>query len=67
MLNLASRDCMEQFKWIILVGSADDNYIPAYSSLVNYQGEDEKTKEIFKCLQDKMKKAIRCEVKVQYS
>jgi plasmid maintenance system antidote protein VapI len=51
----------------VLVGSHEDSYVPAYSALVRYAGEDEVTSEMALRLSKGMSRAVRVAVKMEYS
>lgn len=40
LVNLASCESIRSFKWVVLVGSKEDEYVPLYSSLCEYRGDN---------------------------
>lgn len=40
LLELAQCEYINCFKWVVLVGSREDEYVPLYSSLCDYRGEN---------------------------
>lgn len=51
----------------MLVGSFEDSYVPAYSSLAQYAGEDELTLTMADRLARSLSRAIRVTVKLDYN
>ena len=53
--KLAEDESLSWIRRMIVVGSGSDYYIPFHSSLLNYEGEEEKLNE----LQNKILKRVR--------
>lgn len=51
----------------MLVGSFEDSYVPAYSSLARYTGDDELTQEMSERLKAGLGRAVRVLAKLDYS
>ena len=63
--ELAGSESINYFKWVILVGSHEDEYIPAYSSLCDYRGESPLIKGLCDNFQKQRGGVIRCSVRVE--
>lgn len=50
-----------------MVGSQDDNYVPIYSSLAQYEGDDEKLREMSNNLNSRIEgNVVKCLAKLSY-
>ncbi|CAM5998913.1 unnamed protein product [Sphagnum balticum] len=63
LVGLAANQMISEFKTVILVGSHEDNYIPAYSALASYGGKDQLTIEMSERLNANLPRVIKCCVK----
>ena len=62
--RLAEEDSLNWVKRMIVVGSESDYYIPFHSSLLNYEGEDQKINELQNKLLKRIKTIERIDVKI---
>ena len=66
MHDISKGEGLEWFNSVILVGAVDDSYIPLYSSIVDYQGDNPMIQEMSGNLHKVLKNAVKCSVKLEY-
>lgn len=66
--QLATCDCIRWFHKVILIGSQDDNYIPAHSALMSYSGEEPGLRSIATELSRRLEgRVIRCLTRLSFN
>jgi hypothetical protein len=65
LVDLASCESIRCFKWVVLVGSKEDEYVPLYSSLCEYRGDNEHIKELDRRFGEQRKDVVRCLARVE--
>jgi hypothetical protein len=65
LLELAHCEFIGSYKWVVLVGSREDEYVPPYSSLCEYTGDNEQIKELSEGFNAQRKDAIRCCARIE--
>ena len=59
LYELSKCPCIGWFSWVIFLGSPEDEYVPSYSSMCAYEGNDQLVKEMIASIDKKAQKIIR--------